>query len=214
MTGGVERHHIAPLWKRWLAAQIDGLPFAAVALPFILSRRRDGSGKPGWALSLAVRAADGIYQVAMTAKFGRTVGQMAAGIRVVDRRTAAPPRWRQSLLRWALTSLPSALLTLLPVSGKEEQSAAEIERLRPAIQDLRQRHAGNRRRLNEALMALYESHNVDPLRGCLPSLLRVLPALVYNGILHGPALLGPLHQGLHDRASRTVVIDDGPVFDA
>jgi hypothetical protein len=47
-------------------------------------------------------------------------------------------------------------------------------------------------------MALYESHNVDPLRGCLASLVRVLPALVYLGILHGPALLGPLHQGLHD----------------
>ena len=209
MTGDLGRPDVAPLWKRWLAARIDELLFAVVNLPFIIRRRRKGSARRRKGSDLALTLLSGAYHVSTTANLGQTVGQMAMGIRVVDRKTAASPNWRQSLLRWSLASLPGGLLVLLPVSAKEEQARAAMEELRPAVEELRERHPGNRQGLNEALIALYRDHNVRPSAGCFRPLLRALSALFSNCILYGPALRGPLHQGLHDWASNTVVVEGG-----
>ena len=135
---------------------------------------------------------------------------MAAGIQVVDQKTAAGPTFKQAAARWAMTLLPQVLYGLLSVPGlpaRTEGSIAAMKGLRPEVERLREQHRGNRGRLNEALMALYEERGVNPWEGCTPLLRRALPGLLCSCILYGPALQGPLHQGLHDRVTKTVVIE-------
>ncbi len=203
-----ERVDIAPRWKRWAAGLIDSVPIVLLSLPLLGPQRGEVGGRRRWVRDLATRAMIGAYQVSTTAVAGQTFGQWAVGIRVVDQWTWATPTLRQLLLRWATTSLPQDLSALLPISAQEKRALAAVRELQLEIERLRQQHERNRRAFNRALMSLYESHRVNALHACLPSLLRVLPGLAWSCAVHGPALRGPLHQGLHDRIARTVVVDD------
>ncbi|HEX2192873.1 MAG TPA: RDD family protein [Acidimicrobiales bacterium] len=208
MVAPVEAHRIAPLWKRWIAGFLDSMPFVLMLLPFLLKSRRDSTSRPGRALDLAGAILSCAYEISLTATRGQTLGQIVVGIQVVDATTATVPTQRQSALRWALASIPEGLPRLLRAFVKVEEQPALAE-LKAEVERLEQRHRGDRQSLNEALMALYKEHNVNPARACLPYLLQVLPGLVSSCLLYGPALRGPLHQGLHDRAAGTVVIDVG-----
>ena len=209
MTAAVEAHAIAPLWKQAIASFLDSLPFFVLALPFVLLRQTDYARRRRIRLELAAMAFSGTYHISLTALHGQTLGQMAAGIRVVDEKTGATPSSRQSAVRWALTTIPGGLLRLAPVSTRAENTLAAMADLQPEIERLRQRHEGDRQKLNDALMALFEKSNVNPMDGCWPFLLRTIPDLLYSVALYGPALRGPLHQGLHDRVARTVVVQIG-----
>jgi uncharacterized RDD family membrane protein YckC len=82
---------IASPWRRAIGAYIDAI---VVGLLFSVAR---GLGSPAWVvLPLA-----GLYVVAMTGLWGRTVGKLATGTRVVDALDLGPVSWRQSLGRWA-----------------------------------------------------------------------------------------------------------------
>ena len=48
-----------------------------------------------------------------------------------------------------------------------------MKRLAPQMTALRQRHAHDKQRLNQELMALYKREGVNPLSGCLPMLLQI-----------------------------------------
>ena len=209
MTGAAEAHAIAPLWKQGIASFLDSLPFLVMALPFVLLRQTVQARRRSIRLELAAMAFSGTYHISLTAWRGQTLGQMAAGIRVVDEKTGAAPTSRQSALRWALTTTPGGVLRLAPVSTRAENTLAAMADLQPEIERLTQRHEGDRQKLNDALMALYEKSNVNPMDGCWPILLRTLPGLLYSGALYGPALRGPLHQGLHDRVAGTIVVQSG-----
>lgn len=206
MTAVVEAHAIAPLWKQGIAGVLDSLPFFVVALPLVLLRQTDHARRRRIGLELAAMAFSGTYHISLTASRGQTLGQMAAGIRVVDEKTGSAPTSRQSAVRWALTTIPGGVLRLAPVSTRAETTLAAMADLQPEIERLTQRHQGDRQKLNDALMALFEKSNVNPMDGCWPILLRTLPDLLYSGALYGPALRGPLHQGLHDRVAGTVIV--------
>ena len=208
MIAPVEAHRIAPLWKRGIASFLDSMPFLLMSMPFLLKSRGDSTRRPGRALELAGAIVNCAYQISLTATRGQTLGQIVVDIQVVDARAATVPTLRQSALRWALVSLPEGLSRLLRAFVKFEEQPALAE-LKAEVERLEQRHRGDRQNLNEALMALYKEHNVNPAGACLPYLLQVLPGLVSSCLLYGPALRGPLHQGLHDRAAGTVVIDVG-----
>ena len=209
MADPVEAQRIAPLWKRWIASLLDSVPLFLVALPFILQGRRRGARRPSREVELAAAALSGVYEISLTATTGQTLGQMLVGIRVVDTKRATVPTLRQAVLRWVLTFLPKGVSRLLNTPSKVEQAAATLTELQPEIERLTQRHRGDRRRLNEALMALYKERKVDPVEACFPVLLPVLPVLGSSFLLHGPALKGPLHQGLHDWAAGTIVVEVG-----
>jgi uncharacterized RDD family membrane protein YckC len=205
----VEAQRIAPLWKRWIASLLDLVPLFLMALPFILGDRRGTARRPRRKVELAVAGLSGAYEISLTATIGQTLGHMVVGIRVVDANTARVPTLRQAVLRWALTFLPNGVSRLLHTPAKLEQAAATLAELQPEIDRLTQHHRGHRQRLNEALMALYEERKVDPVDACLPVLLQLLPVVGTSFLLHGPALKGPLHQGLHDRAAGTIVVEVG-----
>lgn len=90
-------------------------------------------------------------------------------------------------------------LVLLPLTASQLRSSREMARLQPKVRELQKKYAKDREKLNQEMMALYKEHGVNPMAGCLPSLLQ-LPIFfgVYWAILNVtralsvPGLLGGL----------------------
>jgi YidC/Oxa1 family membrane protein insertase len=68
-------------------------------------------------------------------------------------------------------------LLLLPLSIKQTRSMREMQRIQPEIKKIQAKYKGNRQKMNEELMKLYQEHQVNPFGGCLPLLLQ-LPVLI------------------------------------
>lgn len=200
---------IAPLWKRGVASLLDSLPVSVVALPLTRPGPGDGTRRQRRRF-LAALAFSGAYHVSLGATRGQTLGQRVVGIQVVDADTGAVPTPKQSAARWAMAVVPEALSRLMPFSPKVETTLAAIEDLQPDIERLTQRHHGDRPRLNEELMELFDKAHVDLADAYVPMLVRALPSLAFTLALYRPALKGPRHQGLHDRVARTVVVRAAP----
>src|SRR5437763_15060845 len=82
------------------------------------------------------------------------------------------------------------MIILTPFTVKSTRSMLAMQRLQPEIKRLQQQHKNDRQALNEAMMAFYKEHNVNPLGGCLPMLLQmpVFFALyeAIRGLTHNP----------------------------
>src|SRR5437899_10034862 len=75
---------------------------------------------------------------------------------------------------WAIVLLTLAvMLALTPFTVKSTRSMLAMQRLQPEIKRLQQQHKNDRQALNEAMMAFYKEHNVNPVGGCLPLLLQM-----------------------------------------
>src|SRR3990170_4229847 len=68
-------------------------------------------------------------------------------------------------------------LVLLPLSIKQTRSMREMQKIQPEVKKLQQKHKGDRQKMNEAMMALYKEHGVNPFGGCAPLLLQ-FPVLI------------------------------------
>ena len=207
----MDRRTTASLWQRWLAATLDAVPLLAIAIPFLLGRRRRHLRSP-LVTDLAAVALNGAYEVTAARWAGQTLGQRALGIRVVDQATGNRPAIGQLMVRWAITAVPDVVWLLVRQStgAQSGQALDAVDDLQPEIEALRHQHGENRQALNHALMRLYQERGVNPRDACLSSLLAVVPALLGRAVLMVPALRAPLHQGLHDRLSKTVVIRAQP----
>ena len=62
-------------------------------------------------------------------------------------------------------------LVLAPFMAKSKKSTMRTTRLQPQIQELQKRHAGNQQQLNAEMQKLYQEEGINPLSGCLWSLL-------------------------------------------
>jgi YidC/Oxa1 family membrane protein insertase len=85
-------------------------------------------------------------------------------------------------LAWCYNVVPNygvaiALFTLIimvvitPLTIKGMRSMAEMARLQPEMKKLQDQYKNDRLKLNEEMQALFKEHNVNPLGGCLPTLL-------------------------------------------
>ena len=72
-----------------------------------------------------------------------------------------------------------------PLTIKVTWSALAMQRLQPELKKLRHKHKGDRVRLNEATLALYRKHGVNPVSGFLPLLLQVPVLIVLYGVIRG-----------------------------
>jgi YidC/Oxa1 family membrane protein insertase len=68
-------------------------------------------------------------------------------------------------------------ILILPLSIKQTRSMREMQVIQPELKKLQAKFKGNRQKLNEATMALYKEHNVNPFGGCLP-LVAQFPVLI------------------------------------
>lgn len=62
-------------------------------------------------------------------------------------------------------------LLLLPLTRKQYASMREMQRMQPLMKELQKKYKGAE--LNEKMMQLYKEHGVNPLAGCLPTLLQL-----------------------------------------
>jgi YidC/Oxa1 family membrane protein insertase len=62
----------------------------------------------------------------------------------------------------------TVMLVLFPLTAKSARSMLAMQRLQPEIKKLQAKHKGDRQKLNEEMMKLYQENKVNPLGGCLP----------------------------------------------
>jgi YidC/Oxa1 family membrane protein insertase len=83
------------------------------------------------------------------------------------------------------------MLIITPLTLKSTKGMLEMQRLAPEMRKLQQQYRGDRQKLNEEMMKLYQEHKVNPMASCLP-LLAQMPVFiimfrVLNGLTYKPS---------------------------
>lgn len=68
-------------------------------------------------------------------------------------------------------------LAIFPLSAKQYKSMKEMQELQPKLKELQAQYKDNPQELNQAMMAFYQEHKVNPFGGCLPLLIQ-MPFLI------------------------------------
>jgi YidC/Oxa1 family membrane protein insertase len=110
---------------------------------------------------------------------------------------------------WAIILLTIAVrLVLLPLAVKQTNSMRAMQHLQPEIKKLQAKHKVDRglmrsnpekykearQKQQEAVMALYKEHNVNPAAGCLPLILQMPIFFALFSVLRSPDLVPELAQ--------------------
>ena len=75
---------------------------------------------------------------------------------------------------WAIIILTILIkLAFFQLSATSYKSMARMRKLQPRILALRERHAADKQRMNQAMMELYRKEKINPLGGCLPILVQI-----------------------------------------
>ena len=75
---------------------------------------------------------------------------------------------------WAIIILTCLIkLAFFQLSATSYKSMARMRKLQPRITTLRERHAADKQRMNQAMMELYRQEKINPLGGCLPILVQI-----------------------------------------
>jgi YidC/Oxa1 family membrane protein insertase len=70
---------------------------------------------------------------------------------------------------WAIVLLTVGIkLLFFPLSAASYKSMAKMRNVTPLLVKLKERHAGDRQKLNQEMMELYKREKINPLGGCLP----------------------------------------------
>jgi len=75
---------------------------------------------------------------------------------------------------WAIIILTLLIkLAFYPLSAASSKSMANMRRMAPRIQTLKERFGDDKQKLNQAMMELYKKEKINPLGGCLPILIQI-----------------------------------------
>ena len=75
---------------------------------------------------------------------------------------------------WSIIILTFLIkLAFYHLSAASYRSMARMRKLSPKIQTLRDRHSGDRQKMNQAMMELYKKEKINPLGGCLPIVVQI-----------------------------------------
>jgi YidC/Oxa1 family membrane protein insertase len=79
----------------------------------------------------------------------------------------------------------AAKLVFYPLTQSSLRTMKVMHRLQPQVNAIREKHANDPAKMNQAMMSLYREHKVNPMGGCLPMLLQ-LPVFLalYQVLLH------------------------------
>ncbi len=82
---------------------------------------------------------------------------------------------------------------LLPVTLPSLKARKKIKKIQPKLDKLKNKHKGNKKKLQQEQMKLYQKYNVNPIAGCIPQILQII---VLIGLYR--ALQGVLENGVID----------------
>ncbi len=75
---------------------------------------------------------------------------------------------------WSIVLLTILIkLAFYKLSEASYKSMANMRRVQPRMMQLKERFAGDRQKMNQALMDLYKKEKINPLGGCLPILVQI-----------------------------------------
>lgn len=101
---------------------------------------------------------------------------------------------------WAIVILTALIkLALYPLSATSYKSMAQMRKLTPKLQKLKEMYGDDRQKLHQAMAEIYKKEKINPLGGCLPILLQipVFIALYYTLIaaveMRGAPWVGWIH---------------------
>jgi YidC/Oxa1 family membrane protein insertase len=77
------------------------------------------------------------------------------------------------------------MLLITPLTLKSTKGMLEMQRLQPEMRRLQSEFKGDRSKLNEAMMKLYQEHKVNPLSSCLPIAAQMPVFIIMFRALHG-----------------------------
>jgi YidC/Oxa1 family membrane protein insertase len=60
-----------------------------------------------------------------------------------------------------------------PLGNKSYKSMKEMQKLQPKIAELREKFKNDKTKLSQETMALYKTHKVNPVGGCLPMIIQI-----------------------------------------
>lgn len=85
--------------------------------------------------------------------------------------------WIHSMVRnWGVAIILMTILiksVLFPLSQMSYKSMAKMRKLSPQIKRLQERFGGDRQRMGQEMMSLYQKEKTNPLAGCFPMLLQM-----------------------------------------
>jgi YidC/Oxa1 family membrane protein insertase len=71
-----------------------------------------------------------------------------------------------------------------PLTNKSYQSMSDMKKLQPKITELRQKYKNDKQKMNQELMNLYRTYNINPLGGCLPMILQIPVFFAFYKVLY------------------------------
>lgn len=75
---------------------------------------------------------------------------------------------------WAIILLTVIVkLVFWPITHKSNVSMKKMQKIQPAIKELREKYKEDKQKLNTKMMELYKKEGVNPLGGCLPILVQI-----------------------------------------
>lgn len=75
---------------------------------------------------------------------------------------------------WAIIILTVIVkLVFWPITHKSNVSMKKMQKIQPAIKELREKYKDDKQKLNTKMMELYKKEGVNPLGGCLPILVQI-----------------------------------------
>jgi YidC/Oxa1 family membrane protein insertase len=79
----------------------------------------------------------------------------------------------------------AVMLLITPLTLKSTKGMLEMQQLQPEMKRLQNQYRGDRQKLNEEMMKLYQEHKVNPLASCLPLLAQMPIFIIMFRVIHG-----------------------------
>ena len=77
------------------------------------------------------------------------------------------------------------MLLITPLTLKSTKGMLQMQRLQPEMRRLQKEFKGDRQKLNEAMMKLYQEHKVNPMASCLPIVAQMPVFIIMFQALNG-----------------------------
>jgi YidC/Oxa1 family membrane protein insertase len=79
----------------------------------------------------------------------------------------------------------AVMVLVTPLTLKSTKGMLEMQRLQPEMKRLQAQYRGDRQKLNEEMMKLYQEHKVNPLASCLPLVIQMPVFFIMYRVLRG-----------------------------
>ena len=82
-------------------------------------------------------------------------------------------------------------IVLLPLGIKQIKSMQATQALQPKVKEIQRKYKGNKQKIQEQTMKLYQEYGVNPLGGCLPLLLQFPILIAMYSVIRAPVPYAP-----------------------